>query len=223
MQHFAKLSFASLFFIFAFLSCKNDPKTENTAQAPKLDTIQVKSVPKDGAVTYNITEGVVNWTGKKAQGDSHTGTISVEKGELLINQGQIINGKITLDMNSIAVNDIKDAGERRDLESHLKDTDFFEAEKFPKAVFTINQVLPSNSPAYNWLIVGDLNMKGKSNPVNIPVTITMQGDKLVAVSPTFPINRTQWGVNFRSGLLGTVKDKLIEDVVLLTLSLQAKK
>ena len=166
---------------------------------------------------------MVTWEGKKFVGDGHKGTITVEKGTLSVNQNKLIQGTITLDMTSIAVSDIEDAGERRDLESHLKDADFFEADKYPKAEFVIREVLPSNAPAYNWLIVGDLTMKGKTNAVNIPVKMTLEGNKLRAESTVFPITRTQWGVNFRSGLLGTPKDKLIDDVVLLRLTLEAEQ
>jgi polyisoprenoid-binding protein YceI len=219
----AQLFFACFLAFISFSSCKNDPKNQVGNQAPKRDTIQVVAVPKEGAATFIITAGTVNWVGKKSVGDLHQGTINVEKGELLVNQNSLINGTITLDMNSLAVTDIKDAGERRDLESHLKDADFFEADKYPKAVFSITEVLPSNNPAFNWLIAGELTMKGKSNPVNIPVKMTIAGDKLRAESPNFVINRTQWGVNFRSGILGTVKDKMIDDNVMLTLILEAKK
>ena len=218
-----RLSLASILALLLFFACKSDTKDQTTNQKPKVDTIQVQTVSKEGAATYMVTEGVIRWVGKKSVGAPHLGTISVEKGELLVNQNTLINGTITLDMNSIAVTDITDAGERRDLESHLKDADFFDVNKFPKAVFKITEVLPSNNPAYNWLVVGELTMKGKTNPVNIPVKMTIEGDNLRAESPTFPINRTQWGVNFRSGMLGTVKDKMIDDNILLTLTLQAKK
>lgn len=223
MLHTARLSVASLLALIFFFSCKNDPKNQAENTTVKLDTIQEVAVSKDGAVTFRVTEGIINWEGKKSIGDGHNGTINVEQGELLVNQDRLINGKVIIDMHSIAVADIKDAGERRDLESHLRDSDFFEADKFPKAEFVINQVLPSNNPAYNWLIVGDLTMKGKTKPVNIPVTMSIEGDRLKAQSPTFPINRTEWGVNFHSGILGTTKDKLINDNVMLSLTLEAKK
>ena len=223
MLHTARISVASLLALLFFYSCKNDPKDQSTNSTPKLDTIQEVAVSKVGAATFLVTGGTINWSGKKSIGDGHSGTINVEKGELLVNQNQLINGKIILDMHSITVSDIKDAGERRDLESHLRDSDFFEADKFPKAEFVISQVLPSTNPAYNWLIVGDLTMKGKTKPVNIPVTMSIEGDKLKAQSVTFPINRTEWGVNFHSGILGTAKDKLINDNVMLSLTLEAKK
>ncbi len=223
MFHKSIFSFASLLAILVFFSCKTDPKVPPADNATKPDTIQEVAVSKDGAVIFRITQGTINWAGKKSMGDGHNGTINVEQGELLVNQDRLINGKIIIDMHSIAVSDIKDAGERRDLESHLRDSDFFEAEKYPKAEFVIQQVLPSNNPAYNWLIVGDLTMKGKTKPVNIPANLSIEGDKLKAQTPTFPINRTEWGVNFKSGILGTSKDKLINDNVMLSLTLEAKK
>jgi polyisoprenoid-binding protein YceI len=223
MQSFARFSSACFLATMFLFSCKNEPKSQAVDQPPKPDTIVVAPVSKTGASTFAVTAGTINWAGKKSIGGGHNGTINVEKGELLVNQNTIIDGTFSLDMNSIAVSDIKDAGERRDLESHLKDNDFFETEKFPKAEFVITEVLPSNNPAFNWLIVGNLTMKGKTNPVNIPVKLTFDGDNLKAESPSFPINRTQWGVNFHSGILGTTKDKLIDDNVLLSLTLQAKK
>jgi hypothetical protein len=208
---------------FFFLSCKNEPKQKPESTAPKVDTIQVKPVSKEGASTYIMSEGTVNWSGKKNMGDTHNGTLAIESGELLVNDGRIISGKFSLDMNSISVLDIKDAGERRDLESHLKDKDFFETGKYPKAEFVTTEILPSNNPAFNWLAVGNLTMKGKTNAVNIPLKVTVDGAKIAVETPAFPIQRTLWGVNFRSGILGTAKDKLIDDNILLSLTLQAKK
>lgn len=223
MLQIARFSFACFLASFFLVSCKNDPKTPAATQQAKRDTIVMAPVSKEGAVNFIVTEGTVNWAGKKSIGTGHEGTINVEKGTLLVNNKTIISGSFTLDMNSIAVSDVQDVGERRDLESHLKDSDFFEADKFPKAEFVIKEVLPGSEPAFNALIVGNLTMKGKTNSVNIPVQLTVEGDELKAQSVTFPINRTQWGVNFRSGILGTTRDKLIDDNVLLTIMLKAKK
>jgi len=210
--------------LFSLLCCKNDPKTEAAQAAPKIDTILVNPVPTEGAATFKVTEGMVEWSGTKTMKKTgHQGTITIESGELMVNQGQLISGKVTLDMNSISVTDIKDPGERRDLESHLKDSDFFEVIKFPKAEFVFSEVLPSTMPNFNWVLSGNLTMKGKTAPVNIPVKVSIEGNELRAESPAFPINRTQWGVNFRSGMLGTVKDKMIDDMVPLSLKIVAKK
>ncbi|MCC7505491.1 MAG: YceI family protein [Saprospiraceae bacterium] len=208
----------------ALFSCKNDPKTAaaDTETLPKPDTIRITPVSTEGARTYTVTEGVVYWQGKKAVGDTHNGAIQVSGGELLVNQGQLLSGRITIDMKSISVSDIQDPRERGDLESHLRDTEFFDVKNYPSAEFSFDEALPSKTPNFNAVITGQLTMKGKSNAVNIPVRLDIKGDELTAESPAFLINRTQWGVNFRSGVLGTAKDKLIEDVVPLSLKIRAK-
>ena len=208
----------------ALHACQNTPQTVEAPPANVPDTIRMVSVSADSAVTYTITEGVVNWSGAHTlKKDGHQGTISVESGTLMVSQGQLMSGKVTLDMNSIAVTDIKDPGERRDLESHLKDSDFFETRKFPMAEFVFEEVLPGKAENFNWVLNGQLTMKGKTKPLTIPVKITIEGDNLQAESPAFPINRTDWGVNFRSGILGTTRDKMIDDMVPLTLKVTAKK
>ncbi|MFN0213038.1 MAG: YceI family protein [Saprospiraceae bacterium] len=210
--------------LFAFLSCKNDSKIEAAQAAPAVETIRVAPIPTDGATAFVVTDGIVNWSGTHTiKKDGHQGTIQVESGELLVNQGRVLSGKVILDMNSVSVTDIKDPGGRRDLESHLKDSDFFEVKKYPKAEFEFYEVLPSTMPNFNWVLGGNLTMKGNTIPINIPVQISIEGDVLRAESPAFPINRTQWGVNFHSGILGTAKDKMIDDMVPLTLKLVAKR
>jgi polyisoprenoid-binding protein YceI len=192
--------------IFFLLCCKNDPKTEAAQAAPKIDTVRVDPVPTEGAATFKVTEGIVEWSGTKTMKKTgHQGTITVESGEMLVNQGQLLSGKVTLDMNSISVTDIKDPGERRDLESHLKDADFFEVNKFPKAEFVFTEVLPSTMPNFNWVLSGSLTMKGKTVPVNIPGQSEHRRRYAPRRIAPIPINRTQWDVNFRSGILGTAQ------------------
>lgn len=210
-----------LFFLF---SCQSTPQTE-AAQAtpPAMEEIKYTPASKEGAQTYLVKDGTIEWAGTKTVSKSkHEGTISVKSGELLVNNGQLVSGNVLIDMSSIAVTDIKDPGERRDLESHLKDADFFEVNQYPLATFVFEEVLPNTSPEFNWVLAGQLTMKDKTIPVNIPVKITLQGETLRAESAAFPINRTKWGVTFHSGMLGTVKDKMINDMVPIRLKITAK-
>ena len=225
MQRVSKLIAPIFFAFFVLFSCKNDPQPETAVQTatPKPDTIRLEPVSDEGAETFVITEGVVHWLGKRTVGNRHTGTVNVAGGEFRVNQGRLLSGKVTLDMASISVENIKDPGAKSDLESHLKDSDFFEVKKHPVGEFVFDEVLPSNLPEFNWVISGNLTMKGKTNPVNIPVKMSIKNDELTAQSANFVINRTKWGINFQSGLLGTVKDKIIEDIVPLSLTVTAKK
>jgi polyisoprenoid-binding protein YceI len=226
MQRVSKLITISFWGIIALFSCTGDSKTEQATPAvpvSKPDTIRMSPVSPEGAGTYAVTEGVVNWLGKRTVGNRHTGTVNVSGGELKINQGRLLSGKITLDMHSVSVDNMKDPGAKSDLESHLKDKDFFEVKTYPTGEFVFDEVLPSNTPDFNWVISGKLTLKGKTEPVNIPVKMTITDDELRAESANFVINRTKWGINFQSGMLGTVKDKIIEDIVPLSLKITAKK
>lgn len=211
--------------ITTFFACKNDPALQAEAgNASKEDTIRNETPEnQEGTSVYSITSGTVTWSGKKANGDTHEGTILVESGALTVSNGKLQSGLIQMDMNTLVVTSIKDGGEKRDLESHLKDVDFFEVNKFPKASFQFDEVLPSDMQDFNHIIVGDLTIKQNTHGVNIPVQLKITGDDLTAHTPVFSINRTQWGINFRSGLLGTVKDKLIGDSVVLSIRLTAKR
>ena len=115
-----------------------------------------------------------------------------------------------------------DPRDKATLESHLKDNDFFNVKKYPEASFDVLEVLPSSQPAFNWIIRGMLTIKDQSKPVNVPVKIWEANNSLHAESVSFIINRTKWGISFRSGMLGTAKDQMIEDVVTLSFELEAK-
>ncbi|MBV6442862.1 MAG: hypothetical protein EPGJADBJ_04588 [Saprospiraceae bacterium] len=226
MPRVLKLITPLFFSLFALSSCKDDQKPAPeplVTPVSRPDTVRLKPVPAEGASTFIVTEGVVNWLGKRTIGNRHTGTIKVAGGELKVNQGRLLSGKVTLDMNSIAVENMKDPGAKADLESHLKDSDFFDVKTYPNGEFAFEEVLPSNTPEFNWIISGKLTLKGKTEQVNIPVKMTITEDELTAESANFVINRTKWGINFQSGMLGTVKNKIIEDIVPLSLTVTAKK
>lgn len=207
-----------------FTACKSDAASQgDAASPPKPIVIDDKPVSAEGAQPFEVVEGQVFWQAKKAMGGGHNGTLQVKTGELLVNEGRLLRGNVRVDMNTIAVSDIKDAGERADLESHLRDADFFNVAQFPEAVFEIDEVSPSALPDFNWVVSGKLTLHGKTNPINIPARIQAGADELRIESPAFIINRTQWGVNFRSGLLGTAKDKLIDDGLVLSVKATARR
>lgn len=228
------LSAIFLFFSAAlFLQCKNDQAVKETTTIEKPSesgakkTVVTEYVPLpslEGAQEYKITEGTISWMGKKATGGTHTGTIKANEGILYVKENRFIGCKATIDMNSIANEDIKEAGERADLEKHLKDNDFFEVKKFPKGEFVITDILPNNTQeVYNLALIGNLTLKGITKEVKIPAKVAITGDNIEAETPTFVINRTDWGIKFQSGLFGTAKDKAIDDYIALSIKLKAKK
>ena len=115
------------------------------------------------------------------------------------------------------------AGEgKEDLEGHLKTGDFFETEKFPTGQFVITKVAPaSGQPNVTHNITGNLTLKGVTKSVTFPANVIAAGNKISAVTPAFKINRTEWGIKYGSGLLGTPADKIIHDEIALVVNLQA--
>jgi polyisoprenoid-binding protein YceI len=225
MNQISRFLFPTLLAGLSLFACQNDaPANKPEANAaPKPDTIRYEPAPTEGAAPYQVSSGTVYWSAKRAIGSMHNGVIAISGGDLMVNQGQLVGGRITLDMSSIEVTNMDDPSEKATLESHLKDKDFFEVKKYPEATFEVTEILPSSQSAFNWVIRGNLTIKDKTHPVNIPVRMSIAEGKLLAESVTFVINRTKWGVNFRSGILGTAKDKLIEDVVSLSLKIEAVK
>ena len=214
-------------FALSFSACKSDTKADLKASidpnAPVTTVLKPESVlSTEGATEYLITEGVAYWQGKNTMGGAHNGQLTVAGGTLLVKEGRLIGGSATLDMRSLSVSDLKDAGEKAELETHLKDSDFFEVAKYPTGEFKILEVIASPQKDFDHVLNGELTLKGKTNTVNVPIKLSINGNTLKAESATFVINRTKWGITYSSGIIGTVKDKAIDDTVILSLTVLAK-
>lgn len=222
MKNLLKATAATLAILLASCAGETPAKLNpSTTTAEKLPDYNPPAAANTD--TFVVTEGSIRWLGKKNIGGEHSGTIQVAEGFLLVNGSTLTGGRIAIDMNSIRVTDLQDPRERADLEAHLKDSDFFEVQKFPRGEYLIREVAPSQNEAFNTVAIGDLTLKGISKSVNIPVRLDIKGDELNAESPAFMINRTQWGINFQSGILGVAKDKMIDDNVPLQLTVEAKR
>jgi len=99
-------------------------------------------------------------------------------------------------------------------DEHLRSSDFFGAEKFPELIFESKKIEKIDEE--NYLISGDLTMKGVTNPVKLNVeyggeTKDPWGGERVGFVITGKINRTDWGINFNA-ILETGNLMLAEDV-----------
>lgn len=164
----------------------------------------------------------VNWVGSKPAGRKHNGTVNITEGRLNFNGETITAGKFTLDMTSINVQDLE--GNMKDkLTAHLNSDDFFSTEAYPKGSFEIVSVekIDGSDASATHRIKGNLTLKNISKLINIPANIAVQDGKLMATTPPFTINRTEWDVNYKASVLGTVQDELIHDEIGLQINLVA--
>ena len=227
---FMKNRIASLLFLSALtltVSCKNDKATEaETTEAGK-----VKEVSGE-ATQYNVDAKAskIEWTGSKPTG-KHTGTITLADGAIFVKDSVLDSGKFNIDMNTIAVTDLKAGDGKEDLEAHLKGTaadakeadmdHFFNVKKFPTASFEITSAKTENGKT---TVEGNLTMKGITKNVKFPAKVTVNGDVVTLESDTFSINRTLWNVNYASkSVFDNLGDKFVNDDIELKVSVTAKK
>lgn len=99
-------------------------------------------------------------------------------------------------MDSISTNN-----EQRD--AHLRNSDFFEVEKYPELKFKSTKVEKVDSDTF--MLHGELTMKGVTKTVKLDVefngaTKDPWGGERAGFVITGKINRADWGINFNSVL-----------------------
>jgi len=225
----ATINLVSFLFLFLLVACGGSPegqKVEATdAKTPAAPTKPAPTAATSSAMaTYNLNKGSLNWTGSKViGGSSHSGTINVALGDIRAKGDKIISGQFTIDMSSIKNTDLEAGKGKEKLEGHLKNADFFDVAVHPIATFILTGSTPVTGQAdVTHNITGNLTLKGVSKSITFPANVAVVENKLTAVSPSFVIDRTQWGIEYGSGsIVGLAKDKVISNDIALVLNLEA--
>jgi len=166
----------------------------------------------------DVKSSTLLWIGKKVTGE-HKGTIGITSGELIAEGKTIKSGSFEIDVNSLTVTDLTDKSYNEKLVTHLKSDDFFGVTKYPKANFAIISVTPNSGDQY--LVKGDLTIKGKTNPIEFPATITFS-DKQVTAKAKIVVNRAKYDIRYGSkSFFDNLGDKVIYDDFDLDLNLVA--
>jgi len=156
----------------------------------------------------------IDWVGKKVTG-AHNGTIALKSGDLTLAGNQLTGGQFTIDTTSIKILDITDPATNAQFAGHLFSDDFFSVDQYPEAYFEINSVSDN-------LVSGNLTIKGITHPVTFRAHLQIGGDTLTA-SGKIIIDRTQYGIRFRSGnFFQNLGDTLIYNDFELNVSITAK-
>ncbi|MFM0321779.1 YceI family protein [Caballeronia glebae] len=117
---------------------------------------------------------------------------------------------ITIDTGSYDLGD-------DDYNKQVRGAEWFDAGKYPSATFVSSAIAPAGGNKYN--VTGKITIKGKSQTVTVPVTVTQQG-ATETFDGALPIKRTQFDVG-----TGEWKDTSIvaDDVVIKFHIVAAKK
>jgi len=194
----------------AAISCSNGSKADEAVTG---DAQEVQAVVE--ATEYTVAEGsYLKWRGFKTYvASEHIGTIGVQSGTFAMAGDQLVGGKITIDMNSIANVDIEDEGKRGYLEGHLKSQDFFFVESFPTAVFEVVEVREEATDATPYVVKGNLTIRGITNSIEFPANVFVEEGSVRLEAPAFSIDRTKWNVKYHDSDDATIAETLKEDLI----------
>ncbi len=158
----------------------------------------------------------LEWTGKKLGGE-HYGEIQLSSGHLTFTKNRLTGGAFEMDMASITCVDITDQKSNKRLVDHLKSEDFFSASRFPKSTFIITKVESKSTTEY--LVTGDLTIKGKTNPITFMAKVNATNNETIAEA-TLVFDRSKFDVKFGSqSFFENLGDKLVYDDVDMTVKL----
>lgn len=159
--------------------------------------------------SVNKKESSITWKGAMQfiPKSDHIGYVDISKGRLMIEKGNIVGGSFEIDMKTITLDD---HDSENDLIKHLKSSDFFDVDKFPTSSFEIKNV---ETRAEASKISGDLTIKGITHSVTFPAKVERR-DQVLQASGKLTIDRTQWGVRYRSGkFFDNLADEAIADSI----------
>jgi polyisoprenoid-binding protein YceI len=241
------LRFYSLALVAAFLvsGCSQSPQSDEAEVSAAEEVEEVSASATD--YTLNTEESDVLWNGFKPTGQ-HYGTIGIQGGSIAVENGEVVGGSFTIDLNDIDVQDLE-GEDRQKLTGHLKSEDFFAVEQYPTAEFVITDVSAYNSGAMasgedenmtvkvnneeiseyklenpTHSVTGNLTMRDTTLSITFPARISMEGDQLTAESK-FNIDRTNWKVSYNDegDPVRVAKDKFIYNTVNIGFDIVATK
>jgi polyisoprenoid-binding protein YceI len=180
-----------------------------------------------GAGTFFVDadDSVLNWSAGKTlvAGYTDTGVVGLERGEVVIENGEVIGAEFVIDMNTIeAVRTGSGAG-MSGLTNHLKSDDFFSVETYSTARFELTDIRPYASEN-QYEVEGNLTIKEITNPISFLAEIYQVSDDSVKAIARIVVDRTDYDIRFRSGrFFSNLGDNMIDDEFMIELELVANK
>lgn len=178
----------------------------------------------DTAGRYKVasTNSTVKWTGKKVTGQ-HSGTIAIKSGTVSVMDGMIEAADIVIDMTTITCTDTHMGQENKDkLVGHLNSPDFFDVSEHSTATFRL-KTFTSTSEEGKYNVSGELTIKGITNPIEFPATVTIKDNEITATAD-LTFDRSKYNVRYGSGsFFDNLGDNMIYDDVEVSFSIVANQ
>lgn len=204
-----------------FAACADAPKgDEATVTAEKEAAAPATGQTFMADTTASFIRFVGNGVGK-----NHPGTFHLSNGTLSVANGVVTGGKFTINMASMQMEQKEEMFQTK-LKSHLLSPDFFDVTKWGTATFEITDVKPytaSNGDSSvvagaNYTVSGNFTLRDSTKNITFPARIDVAGNTATALA-NFDIDRTQWGMRYRSDK--SLGDKFISETVNIQLNIKA--
>lgn len=196
---------------------------EKAGKSTKGSKKSLMQSPKNKVYVVNTKESYVEWEGSNIF-NKHIGTIGIQEGKFTVSKNTLSKGTIVIDMNSIKCLDLTDTAVNTMLINHLKSSDFFETQTYPKATLILKSITPTKEvdSNLNYTAKATFTLKGITKPLHVVFHGHYQGNTLVAQG-SLVIDRTLWNVQYGSSkffeLLG---QHLVHDQIRLRFKIVAR-
>ena len=210
------MKYKILFSLILFLvGCDSGKKSDNSS--PTLNQL----TPEAGTYSLLIDDSELSWIGTELSTKTHTGTIDFTDGTIVVDSDNTISGNVKINMSTINVTDLQGRSKEM-LERHLRSSDFFEVESYSEAKFSF--ISKSFDKLSNQIsFVGDLTIKGITNPISFNATL-LETSPFLKAKAVLSFDRSKYNVRFRSGnFFENLGDKLILDDIDVNIRLVTKK
>jgi polyisoprenoid-binding protein YceI len=176
-----------------------------------------ESVVEDGNYTVNPKNTTVVWKGEMVGMYSHEGTIAMNNGVLIVENGQVTGGKFNIDMTTINPTDDgynpEEGKSKEKLVEHLSSPDFFDVPNHSSATFYITEVTDGKA-------TGQLTVRGITHDEVVEnLQIQIQEDGTITASGDLTFDRQKYEVAFTH----PVQEMVLSDKIQLEVKMIASK
>jgi polyisoprenoid-binding protein YceI len=176
-----------------------------TAGLPLAGTGHLPQPPApDGTYRLDAAQSVIRWTGRNLF-NHHSGTVKPASGEIILSQGRLLTARFTVDLNSIACEDLADPALNAMLIAHLHSPDFFDVPQHPAAEFiatTAEKISHCTDGTPNYQLRGTFTLRGITRPLEFPILLAASDDaSRLSAQGQFELDRTDFGSRYGSGKL----------------------
>lgn len=181
----------------------------------------------DGSYVINSEKTNVVWEGRKkfVAGYVDRGTIDMATSStIVVSTSTLASATLVFDMSSIGTESTGKGSDETKLTGHLKSDDFFNVELYPTSKFVLRSVEVSSTTPGDYVMVGLLTIRDKTNEIRIPAKLTMVDGAFVATGEV-SVDRTKFNVKFGSTsfFADLVGDRVVEDEFKLIFTVVADK